>query len=74
MIVEVETLSATIVLVEAVTVDAVAEAAPMVKVTVVVLAKATPSVVSVAEIVLVSALVDFIMAVVCPLAPVGEVG
>lgn len=71
---EVEASSATSVVGEAEIVDTVAETAPTVKVTVVVLVKATLSVVSVAERVLVSTTVDFIIAVVCPLLSVGVVG
>lgn len=55
-------------------VDTVAEAAPTVKVVVAVLDRATPSVVLLAEIVLVATSVDFITAVVCPLASVGAIG
>lgn len=59
---------------EAEIVDTVAETAPGVKVTVAVVVKAILSVVSVAEMVLSSALVDFMVAVVCPLASVANLG
>lgn len=62
--VEVAVSSATNEVGEAEIVDTVAETAPTVKVTVVVLVKAILSVVSVAEMVLVSTTVDFIIAVV----------
>lgn len=55
-------------------VDTVAETTPEVNTTVAVLVIAILSVVSVAETVLVSALVDFITAVTCPLALVGDAG
>lgn len=55
-------------------VDTLADTAPAVKVTATVLDKATLSVVSVAEIVLVSALVDFMVPVATPLALVAAAG
>lgn len=67
-------LSATTISGEMVTVDLLADTAPEVKVTVAVLIKFRLSVVSVAEIVLVSAFVDLMVAVVCPPAFVATAG
>lgn len=58
----------------AATVEALVDTAPGVKVTVAVLVRLILSVASVAEIVLASALVDLMVAVVCPLALVTVVG
>lgn len=63
MIVDVAVLSATSVVREAEIVDTVGDTAPTVKVTVAVAVKVIVSVVSVAERVLASGLVDFIVAV-----------
>lgn len=71
---EVEELSATRLVGEAVIVDSVADTGPAVNVAATVFDNVMVSVVSVAEMVLVSALVDFIVPVACPLALVADAG
>lgn len=74
MIVDPEVLSTDKLVGKAEMVETLADTAPMVKVTATVLDSVILSVVSVAETVLASALVDFRIAVACPLASVAEAG